>query len=195
MFCKRCGNLIPDDAKFCPKCGLENPFVDYKITPTDDTVKKAPPKPAPAPAPTPASAPALAPKADPKPAATKTTTKKSGGKGKVIAIIGIIAAVIGIIANFAGGSSLKGTWLSETGEYSITFSDSETGYFYENGVVMNSSERMMNFTYFTDGSDLTITIQETLFYNGGTMQYYYSISGDQLSLTDEDGYTEVFYKQ
>ena len=176
MFCKRCGKLIPDDSKFCPKCGLESPFMHYKITPADDTAETTPPKPAPKPAP------------NPKP-------KKSGSKGKIIAIAVIIVAVIGLIANFAGGSSLKGTWLSETGDYSITFSDSETGYFYENGVVMNASERMMNFTYFTDGNNLTITVEETLFSNGGMMQYVYSLSGDELSLTDEDGYAEVFYKQ
>ncbi len=192
MFCKRCGKLIPDDSKFCSHCGLENPFVGYQIRTGDSHVKAAPPNPAPvqtsnpAPNPNPAGAPKTA---------TKATPQKSGGKGKIIAIAVIIVAVIGLIANFAGGSSLKGTWLSETGEYSITFSDSETGYFYENGVVMNASERMMNFTYFTDGSDLTITVQETLFSNGGTMQYVYSLSGDELSLTDEDGYTEIFYKQ
>ena len=180
MLCKRCGKLIPDDVKFCPKCGLENPFVDYQIK-SEPQPTPTPPKPTP-------------PRTNPAPAAAKAPAKK-GKWGKIIAAAIIICAIIGLIANIAGGGSLKGTWLSETEDYSITFSDSETGYFYENGVVMNASERMINFTYFTDGDSLTITVQETLFSNGGTMQYVYSVSGDTLTLTDEDGYTETFYKQ
>ncbi|MBQ8783072.1 MAG: zinc-ribbon domain-containing protein [Clostridia bacterium] len=184
MFCKRCGKLIPDDAKFCPKCGLENPFVDYKVKPKSEPPKQQPPRPQPQ---NPTST---------QPKVQKTSTaKKSGSWVKIVAGIALAAAVIGLIVNLAGGSSLKGTWLSETGDYSITFSDSETGYFYENGVVMNASERMMNFTYFTDGDKLTITVEETLFSNGGTMIYEFEINGDELALTDEDGYTEAFYKQ
>lgn len=188
MLCKRCGKLIPDDVKFCPKCGLENPFVDYKIKPETETVKPTPPRPV-QPNPTP-------PRVDSVTAtAPASTAPKKGKWGKIIAVAVLICAVIGLIANLAGESGLKGTWLSETGDYSITFTDSETGYFYENGVVMNASERMMNFTYFTDGDSLTITVQETLFSNGGMMQYVYDVSGDELRLTDEDGYTEIFYKQ
>lgn len=35
MFCHSCGSELPENAKFCPKCGAENVGKTYHGTPTD----------------------------------------------------------------------------------------------------------------------------------------------------------------
>ena len=35
MFCRNCGNEIPDFGKFCPKCGVQN-CIDNKLMPSFD---------------------------------------------------------------------------------------------------------------------------------------------------------------
>ena len=56
-YCTSCGNQLPDDAKFCVKCGAKQPMMEApKEEPVKEEVKVAP-QPAPAPAPAPAPQP------------------------------------------------------------------------------------------------------------------------------------------
>ena len=43
MFCRKCGNTLPDDAVFCQKCGYRTAEEPAAVTQTEETAPSAPP--------------------------------------------------------------------------------------------------------------------------------------------------------
>lgn len=203
MNCKRCGTQVTANTNFCPNCGLENPVAYWQQTskpsqqqPTQNTqnVAQTPPPPSPSPAQhTQQSTQATAPSQHT--TATAVQPKKSS-PFKTILVLAVIGLLIfGAVKLFSGGK-LKGTWTSQDDSFSITFSDSDSGYFTYHGTTTSSSQRTIDFSYYTEGNEIEIKTEATLYYNSQTERFEYSVSGKTLTLTEVDsGTSEIFYKK
>lgn len=200
MYCKKCAAYVPENAKFCANCGLQDPTPYWQ---KNDTVRPQPqspfreqPKPNYQQQPIYKQQPSYQqrPQVQVKTQAQKLTELVKNKKKPIMAIVAVMAIVL-IVAVITNGSNLKGTWKSEDGSYSITFSDSTNGYIYDHGIVYSSSDRLLNFTYDTEGKILVLKTESTLFTNATVARYEFDVNGNKLTLTDTDtGDTEIFYK-
>ena len=97
MFCGKCGQEMPDTAKFCPKCGAANP----------KAAQAAAPRPAPAPAPGPIPAPPRP--AVPSPSGMQLTDNpfELG-----LAVCGLLQVILFFILSYGGIARGTFNWLT-----------------------------------------------------------------------------------
>lgn len=208
MNCKRCGGLINVNDNNCPHCGLEKPKIDWQLNKNsfnsrENTAKQNS-----------NSSYSESVKSQEKTNYTTTTNKntqsqqnystansatkqtnKSSFLKKAITFA-IIIAIIAIIVNLLNGGRLKGTWIADDDSFSITFSDKKEGYIENHGTVLSSSDRVINFTYETDGKELTLKTKETLYSSDDVERFEYEIKGDKLTLKEISSGTEItFHKK
>lgn len=210
MNCKRCGGQVSAGASFCPNCGLENPVAYWQkngnnaqqqTTQTTQNATQATPNPSVSsaqhtqqPQGTNASQQTQATSTSQKATTTSVQEKKSS-PFKTILVIAVIGLLIFGAVKLFGGGNLKGTWMSQDGSVSITFSDKDSGYFTYHGAV-SSSQRTIDFTYFTEGDEIEIKTTATLYVNSKSERFEYKVSGSKLTLTEVDsGISEVFNKK
>ena len=104
MYCKHCGEQIPDGSKFCSKCGksLVPPAQPAQAAPTVNAAPAQPVQPAQT--------------VQPQPATPPANKSKKGGKKILIAVIAAVLAlalvggVIALIASLAGGKMRGGNF-------------------------------------------------------------------------------------
>lgn len=207
MNCKRCGAPVSSGATTCPSCGLENPIAYWQkannttqqqTTQTAQSTSQTPPNSSASSTQQQQTAASFRQPQTSAPAQKATTTtvqEKKSSPFKTILILAVIGLLIFGAIKLFGGGKLKGTWMSEDGSVSITFSDKDSGYFTYHKA-MSSSQRTIDFTYFTEGDEIEIKTTATLYVNSKTERFEYKVSGKKLTLTEVDsGLSEVFTKK
>lgn len=195
MNCKRCGALIPKESKVCPNCGLDSPTVYWQ---KGDFTPQTPPK---KPVNMNNEYVGIHNKPSPSKQSNNSTPsldseKKKKSSSTWLSWMVIIAIIAGCVLFFTNDArKLKGSWESEDGSYTITFSDGENGYLSSDDISYSYSQSIINFTYFTDGNELEIKTEETLFQNSVVMRFEFEINGKEL-ITKEPGsaITTTHYK-
>ncbi len=194
MNCKRCGALIPDDSKVCKNCGLESPTVYWQKSDfTNQTQSKKPVNNGQGCTyrnPSPSKQPNIS-----KPS-TPTVSEKKSNSSKWLCWLVIISIIVGGVLFFSNDARrLKGTWECEDGSYTITFSDGENGYLSSDDISYSYSQSIINFTYYTEGNELEIKTEGTLFQNSVAMRFEFEIDGKKLMMTEpESGIITTHYK-
>ena len=89
MFCKQCGNELPENVKFCPNCGAE--------------VKNVEPDPEAEPSAASAPDAQQSDKSDPKTMPSASPARTQTGKWNVLAIVSFAVAAAGVVGYLAGG--------------------------------------------------------------------------------------------
>lgn len=190
MNCERCGRNVPFRSKVCPNCGKANPNYrepaqEHDTPPVQRPVNNV------------YTQSGYTQPSDPQ-GNTQSSAAKPAAPAKkisfkmILLLVVAVAAVIFLVKN-GSGDRLKGTWVAADGS-SITFSSSDTGYIFAESSMSSGFEA--DFTYFIDDDVIEIKTEDTLYAYSQVVRYRYSISGDQLTLTDLDyGSTEVFYKR
>lgn len=191
MNCERCGRNVPFRSKVCPNCGKANP--NYR-EPEQETYTPPVQRPVNN---------VYTQSGYKQPAnnqhhtqTTTTTTTAAPAKKfsfKTFVLLAVAVIVLIIVVKNGGGNRLKGTWVAADGS-SITFASEDSGYLTAETATYNDAK--IDFTYFIDDDIVEINTEATMYSYSQVVRFRFSVSGDQLTLTELDyGTSEVFYKR